>query len=160
MTDTRTETVSLAEAIARIAKDTGRTIAVAESLTGGALSSTLAGATDAADWYAGGVIAYQNATKYRLLGVDEGPVITAECAIQMARGVRDRLAVDLSVALTGVGGPGEEEGHPPGTVFIAVGADGQERVHPHRFDGDPEEVVAQSVEQALRHLRAELLRAS
>ncbi|HWL01574.1 MAG TPA: CinA family protein [Microbacteriaceae bacterium] len=158
MTDTTTEAASLAETIARIAKDTERTIAVAESLTGGALSSTLASAPDAADWYAGGVIAYRKATKQRLLGVDEGPVVTADCAIQMARGVRELLAVDLSVALTGVGGPGQEEGQPPGTVFIAVGSQLGEQVHRHRFEGTPETVVTQTVEQALRHLRDELLR--
>jgi nicotinamide-nucleotide amidase len=54
------------------------TVAVAESLTGGVLSQALAGTGDAGEWFAGGVVAYRNATKYRALGVPEGPVITPD----------------------------------------------------------------------------------
>jgi len=103
-------------------------------------------------WFAGGVVAYRNATKYRLLGVPEGPVITPECARAMAFGVLAATGADVAVAVTGVGGPGEEEGRRAGTVFIcAASADAQRGVD-HVFDGDPAEVVALTVEHALRHL--------
>lgn len=151
------ESESLAETIARIALVTKQTVAVAESLTGGALSSALARAPEAGQWYAGGVTAYMAESKRRALGVPEGPVITSECATQMARGVRKLLGADLSVALTGVGGPGETEGRPPGTVYLALSSAFGERTMEARFEGRPEEVVLQSVELALAQLRGELL---
>lgn len=130
----------------------GTTVAVAESLTGGALSAALAKAGDAQDWFAGGVVAYRNATKYRVLGVPEGPVITPETARAMALGVLELTGADLAVAVTGVGGPGPEEGHPSGTVFVCAASRSRVLDAAHTFDGDPDEVVGQTIEHALRLL--------
>lgn len=129
-------------------------MAVAESLTGGALSAALARAGEAGEWFAGGVVAYRNATKYRALGVPEGPVITAEAARAMALGVLELTGADLAVAVTGVGGPGPEEGRPAGTVVICAASSTEVRAVEHAFEGDPEEVVAQAIEHALRLLAA------
>lgn len=145
-----------AELIARIASARGLTIAVAESLTGGALAQSLAKAPDAAAWFAGGVVAYTAATKLRLLGVPEGPVVTAPTARRMAEGVRQLTGADVAVAVTGVGGPGEEEGHPAGTVFLAIVTADSTRVTEFAFDGDPASVVAQTVQGALHALRVDL----
>lgn len=130
----------------------GATVAVAESLTGGALSAALAKAGDAADWFAGGVVAYRNATKYRVLSVPEGPVVTREAARAMAHGVLDLTGADWAIAVTGVGGPGAEEGRPAGTVFICAATASELRDAEHAFDGDPEAVVGQTIEHALRLL--------
>lgn len=135
-----------------LAQARGVTVAVAESLTGGALSAALAKAGDAADWFAGGVVAYRNATKYRVLGVPEGPVVTAEAAHAMASGVLELTRADLAVAVTGVGGPGPEEGHPAGTVFLCAASGSAVREVAHVFEGDPDEVVEQTIEHALRLL--------
>lgn len=150
--------------IARLADDIrahalghGVTVAVAESLTGGALSQALAKAGDAGEWFAGGVVAYRDVTKYRVLGVPEGPVISPEAARAMALGVLELTGADAAVAVTGVGGPGPEEGNPAGTVFMATAAAADTRDFAHVFDGDPAEVVALSVEHALRHLSGTLL---
>jgi len=132
-------------------------VAVAESLTGGELSATLAKAADAGDWFAGGVVAYTSATKYRVLGVPEGPVVTPGAARAMAVGVLEVTGADAAVAVTGVGGPGDEEGSPPGTVFICTATRAATYDFAHEFDGDPEEVVALTIEHALRHLSAALL---
>jgi nicotinamide-nucleotide amidase len=129
-------------------------IAVAESLTGGALSAALAKAGDAGEWFAGGVVAYRNATKYRVLGVPEGPVVTAEAARAMALGVLDLTGADLAVAVTGVGGPGPEEGRPEGTVFICAASRSEVRDAEHAFEGEPAEVVEGAIEHALRLLAA------
>jgi nicotinamide-nucleotide amidase len=131
-----------------------RTVAVAESLTGGSLSAALAKAGDAEEWYAGGVVAYRNATKYRVLGVPEGPVITAEAARAMALGVLELTGADLSVAVTGVGGPGAEEGRAAGTVFICAASRSTVLDAEHAFEGGPDEVVAGAIEHALRLLAA------
>jgi nicotinamide-nucleotide amidase len=144
----------LADEISRRARRDGRVVAVAESLTGGALSAALAKAGGAGEWFAGGVVAYRNETKYRVLGVPEGPVVTAEAARAMALGVLDLTGADLAVAVTGVGGPTPEEGRPTGTVFIGVASRTEVRGAEQVFEGDPEEVVAQSIEHALRALLA------
>lgn len=146
----------LAEDVRTLALEGGLTIAVAESLTGGALSQALARAGDAGEWFAGGVVAYQNLTKYRVLGVPEGPVITPEAARAMAVGAREALSTDVAVAVTGVGGPGEEEGRPAGTVFIGIAGPDEVRDVKYRFTGEPVAVVGATVEHALRHLREAL----
>jgi nicotinamide-nucleotide amidase len=141
-----------AEAVRARALEHGLTVAVAESLTGGALSAALAKAGDAQDWFAGGVAAYRNATKYQVLGVPEGPVVTPDAARAMALGVLELLGADLAVAVTGVGGPGPEEGRPSGTVFICAASGSRVLDAAHEFDGDPDAVVEQTIEHALRLL--------
>jgi len=145
-----------AEAIARTASARGITVAVAESLTGGAIAQTLAAAPDASDWFAGGVVAYTVRTKSRVLGVPEGPVVNAPTARRMAEGVRELLDADIAAAVTGVGGPGDEEGRPPGTVFLAIVTADSTRITEFAFDGDPASVVAQTVDATLRELRVDL----
>lgn len=145
-----------AEHIARTASARGLTIAVAESLTGGALAQALAKAPDASTWFAGGIVAYTVATKSRVLGVPEGPVVTAPTARRMAEGVLDLTGADVALAVTGVGGPGEEEGRPPGTVFLAIVTADSTRVSEFAFDGEPAAVVEQTVEAALHALRTDL----
>lgn len=145
-----------ADLIARTASARGLTIAVAESLTGGALAQTLAKAPDAAAWFAGGVVAYTLATKHRVLGVPEGPVVTAPTARRMAEAVRELTGADVAVAVTGVGGPGDEEGQPAGTVFLAIVAVDSTRVTEFAFEGDPASVVEQTVAATLHALRVDL----
>lgn len=134
----------------------GITVGAAESLTSGAIASALGRASDASEWFAGSIVAYHAEVKYGLLGVDRGPVITAEAAGQMAEGARRALGADVAVAVTGAGGPGPEEGRPAGTVFVACASSRGIRVDHHRFDGDPAEVVRQTVEAALRSMLVEL----
>jgi len=140
--------------IAEILTSSNRSAAVAESLTGGAVSARLSAIEGASDWYRGGVVAYDEEVKFTLLGVDRGPVITARTASQMATGVARLLDADVAVATTGVGGPGPQEGQPQGTVYLAVHADGTCTVREYHFPGDPAEVVAQATRQALDDLGA------
>lgn len=136
----------LAEAIATAAAASGRTIAVAESLTAGHTAALLGGAPDASQWFRGGVVAYAPEAKFDILGVTRGPVVCASCAREMADGARRRLSADIGVAATGVGGPGPDEGQPAGTVYLAcIGADGSVEERAVRFDGPPERVVEQTV---------------
>ena len=128
----------------------GLTVGVAESLTGGALSASLARAGDASEWFAGGVVAYHRATKYSVLGVPEGPVVTAAAARAMATGCRRLLAVDVAVGVTGVGGPGPEEGEPAGTVYLCVVTSTGATEAEHRFAAEPDQVVERSIAAALQ----------
>lgn len=109
----------------RAAEHRGVTVAIAESLTGGQVSSTLVGVPGASRVLAGAVVAYATRVKAQVLGVDAthlertGPV-DRDVSLQMARGVRRLLSADLGMATTGVAGPGPADGHPAGTVHVAV----------------------------------------
>ena len=145
-------TDQLEHEIANALGRSNRTAAVAESLTGGNVSAGLSAIEGASDWFLGGVVAYAEAVKFELLGVDRGPVITAKSAEQMARGVSRLLHADFAIATTGVGGPGPQEGLPQGTVFIAVATPTTTRVRKYEFEGDPSEIVNRTTQQALRDL--------
>lgn len=132
------------------------TIAVAESLTGGQLSSALAAAPDASDWFRGGLVAYASEVKFDVLGVTPGPVVTAQCAEEMATGIERLLTARVGVGVTGVGGPDPEEGRPAGTVFAAVSTQGRVVVREWHFDGEPEEVLEQTIDAIIRLVQAEL----
>ena len=115
----------------------GRTLAVAESLTGGLLADAFVQVPGASAVLLGGVVAYATPVKHTVLGVDadlldrEGPV-DPEVAKQMADGVRRAVAVDgraadVGVSTTGVAGPEGQGGEPPGTVWVGV-AVGERRI--------------------------------
>ena len=133
------------------------TVAVCESLTSGQIAATLGAVQDASQWFAGGLVAYRNETKFDVLDIPEGPVVTAECAEQMASRIRKLTRADVAVSVTGVGGPGPEEGREAGTVFIGVSSPRGSRAFEHRFHGDPEVVVKHTVHGALRHLQGAML---
>lgn len=146
------EAAEIAERIADVVRAQGWTVAVAESLTSGKIASELGAAPEASSWFAGGIVAYASEVKFKVLGVDPGPVVTARCAAQMARGVVRLMGADFAAAVTGVGGPEPDEGQPAGTVFIAVSSGSDEDVVRRRFDGDPAEVVTLSTVAALQML--------
>ena len=142
--------------VARIAADCtrrGMTVAAIESLTSGAVASALGQGEDAAEWFAGGVVAYRVATKTSLLRVTEGlDPSTPECAAQLAAHGRELLAVDVCVAVTGVGGPEPSDGHPAGEVHLGLATVDGVTTSTHRFEGDPADVVVLSVRAAVAAL--------
>jgi nicotinamide-nucleotide amidase len=142
-----------AEEVARLASDSGRSVAVAESLTAGALSSALGAAPNSSDWFRGGVVAYASEVKHTLLRVREGPVVSEQAAIAMAESTADLLGADVALAVTGAGGPDPQEGQPAGTVWLAVRAGGHTTTECRRFPGGPEDVVQQTVLRGLALLQ-------
>nr|WP_066463871.1 CinA family protein [Sanguibacter suarezii] len=137
----------------------GRSLAVAESLTGGMLAATLVDVPGASSVFRGAVVAYATDLKSALLGVDPALLdsrgaVDPEVALQMAAGVRDRLGADVGVATTGVAGPDPQDGQPPGTVFVAVDVrGGLSQVRALVLDGDRAAVRAATVQAALALLR-------
>jgi nicotinamide-nucleotide amidase len=133
-------------------------VAVAESCTGGLLGAVLTAVPGASAYVSGGVIAYGNAAKEGLLGVDGGLITThgavsQQVAVAMAAGAAERLGAEVGVGVTGVAGPGSEEGgKPAGLVFVAVVSPGDVRVR--RLDGDHgrEGNRGRAVQRALRML--------
>lgn len=150
---------ALAERIVARLTSAGRSVAVAESLTGGAVVAELVGIPGASAVVRGGIVAYDTALKASLLGVApalldaHGPVHPAVAAA-MAEGVRSAAAVgghpaDLGVATTGVAGPEPQGGAPVGLVYVAVADAAGTVVREHRFAGDRAAIRAQAAHAAL-----------
>lgn len=119
----------LEHAIARLLQARRWTLAVAESITGGAVGARLVTVPGASGWFAGGVVTYATPAKPVLAGVPErvlaehGPV-SEQTARALAVGVRDRLGTDVGLAVVGVAGPTTQGDRPVGTVCVAVAAPG------------------------------------
>lgn len=102
----------------------GHSLAVAESITGGAIGATITSIPGASKSYRGGVVSYASDLKVSLLDVpanlieDQGAVC-AEVALAMAKGVATKLKAEFGLAVTGVAGPSWQDGVAPGTVFVA-----------------------------------------
>lgn len=138
----------------RVAESQGVTFAVAESLTGGQVASSLVEVPGASHVLVGAVVAYAVRVKAQVLGVDAahlertGPV-DRDVALQMAYGVRRLLGADLGLATTGVAGPGPADGHPAGTAHIAVvGPQGETHRELH-LSGDRSQVRYEAVLNAI-----------
>lgn len=115
----------LEEIVAELLRKQGKTIATAESCTGGFLAHSLTRLAGASDYIMGGMLVYSNAAKVAQLGVleetlEEYGAVSQLTALQMARNVREQFGVDIGVATTGVAGPGGGTPEKPvGTVWIA-----------------------------------------
>lgn len=134
----------------------GKTLAVAESITGGLLAAEVVAVPGASAVFRGGVVAYATELKSDVLGVDRklladrGPVDPAVAAA-MAAGVARRLGADIGVASTGVAGPAPLGGIGPGLVFVAVSdsAAGVSSVRGLQLSGDRGEIRAETVARAV-----------
>lgn len=98
----------------------GLTLGLAESLTGGLVGARLTAVTGVSSVFRGSIVSYDSEVKFDLLDVPEGPVVSDVAARAMAVGVRRVLDADIGLAVTGVAGPAEQDGRPPGTVFIGL----------------------------------------
>jgi nicotinamide-nucleotide amidase len=148
-----TEHTNRVEAVAALAAGHGFQVGVAESLTCGLLAADLGAGADASDWFRGSVVAYAAEVKFEVLGVPHGPVVTMDCARQMALGAAHLLDADAVVATTGVGGPEPEEGEPPGTVYVAALVRGEHTGVRLDLPGDPDQVLRETRARALDVLR-------
>jgi len=101
----------------------GRTLATAESITGGEIGATITSVPGSSKIYRGGITSYATDLKESLLGVDhevlKAGAVQAEVALQMAKGVATKLNADFGLAVTGVAGPDPQDGVAAGTVYIA-----------------------------------------
>ncbi len=132
----------------------GRTLAVAESLTGGAVCAALVAVPGASRVLRGGVVSYATDLKHTLLGVDAdllaaSGAVHPQVARQMADGVRAALGADVGLATTGVAGPDPADGREVGTVYIAVAGPRHAEVGTLALTGSRETIRAASVTQVL-----------
>jgi nicotinamide-nucleotide amidase len=114
------------DAVARVLATDGLTLGLAESLTGGLAASRLVNVPGASAWFRGSVVSYASEVKFDVLGVPKGPVVSEAAARAMADGARRVLGADVGLSITGVAGPTEQDGQPPGTVFVGLSRPGRE----------------------------------
>jgi nicotinamide-nucleotide amidase len=152
---------SHAHTVIASAAERGLRVAVAESLTAGMISAELATVPGASAVLQGGVVAYQNSVKTRVLGLpedllrDAGSVDPA-VAEGMAQGVRTLLQADIGVSTTGVAGPGPHDGKAVGTVFIGIATASGAWARGFQFDGDRAAIRLQACTAALELLAGEV----
>ena len=120
------DTAALAEALIDTLRKKGLTLAFAESCTGGLAAAAVVAVPGASDVFFGGIVSYDNSVKENLLGVpqsvlDSAGAVSAPCALQMARGAREAVGVDIAVSVTGIAGPGGGTPEKPvGLVYISI----------------------------------------
>ncbi|MEM7407085.1 MAG: competence/damage-inducible protein A [Pseudomonadota bacterium] len=131
----------------------GLTLGVAESLTGGFLGARLTSVPHASEVFRGSIVSYASAVKFDLLGVTPGPVVTEQCAREMALAARRVLDADVGLGVTGVAGPDPQDGEQPGTVYLAVAVHDDVEVRRVQLPGDRERVRQYSVISILNMLR-------
>ena len=147
------ETVVLKELVTQ-----GLTLATAESMTGGLIASRLTDIPGSSQAFLGSVVSYANAVKHEVLNVPDGPVVSEQAVLSMARGVCEVLGADVSVAVTGVAGPEPQEGNRPGLVWIGTSVDGEVEAVEVRFPYDRTMARQLTVITALDILRRRLIK--
>jgi competence/damage-inducible protein CinA-like protein len=153
---------SLPEVVGQLLLEQGARVAVAESCTGGLVLGRLTDVPGSSSWVIGGVTAYSNDVKIHQLGVAAALIadfgaVSEPVARAMADGVRERLAADVSVSVTGIAGPaGGTAEKPVGTVVIATSGP-RSLLRTFRFPGDRAMVRTQATQAALDMLRRTLM---
>src|ERR1700694_2387953 len=150
------EIFALAQQVGERLRQLRKSIAVAESCTGGLLGAALTDVQESCAYFVGGVITYANIVKVELLGVAQA-VLDAEGAVSsmtaaaMANGVRKLYRADIGISITGVAGPAQEENKPAGLTYIATSFPFSQSAR-HKRAGDRWSTRRQSVLAALQLL--------
>lgn len=144
------------ESISRLLINNNKVLGTAESCTGGWIAQALTSLAGSSVWFECGFVTYSNASKKRMLGVNEATLrdygaVSEEVVIEMAEGVLQASDVSISVATSGIAGPGGgSDEKPVGTVWIAWAEQGKaSRAEKFLFNGDREAVRKQAVSAAI-----------
>jgi nicotinamide-nucleotide amidase len=142
----------------------GRTVATAESCTGGMVAAALTDPPGASAAFLWGVVTYSNAAKTDLLGVRETTLsvhgaVSEPVAREMAEGALARSGADLAVAVTGIAGPGGSDHKPEGRVCFALAGDGATRMQTVEFGAQGRDAVRRAARDHALTLLAETLEA-
>lgn len=153
---------SLSEIVGSLLQKKQKTLAVAESCTGGLLASSITDVSGASEYFLEGVVTYSNESKQDILGVSAESLrkygaVSSQVALEMARGIRKRASSDYSIAVTGIAGPtGGTPDKPVGTVHIAVihpnGEWERKFVFPFGREGFKRVAVATGLDRVRRYL--------
>jgi len=133
------EEVELEDVVGKLLIKNRKTIATAESCTGGLIGDRLTNISGSSLYYKGGIVAYSNSVKEKTIGVkketlDSAGSVSEETALEMARGIRNKLNADIGLSTTGIAGPkGGTKEKPVGLVYIAISYDSGEKVYRFTF---------------------------
>ncbi len=157
-----TDNEKLEELAVRLLKENAKTLALAESCTGGLVAQKLTDVPGASDVLLEGVVAYSNAAKVRRLGVQEATLeqfgaVSAQTAREMAEGAQKGSGADFGIGITGIAGPGGgTEEKPVGLVYIALAGEGETYVKKLNLGGERTRIRTMSALHALDMLRRRL----
>jgi PncC family amidohydrolase len=149
---------AIAERVQAACVAAGIRVGIAESCTGGRVGDALTDVPGSSDYLAGSLVTYEDAAKTTILGVPGAVLaahgaVSAQVAVAMAEGARQRLGVDLAVAVTGIAGPGgATPAKPVGLTYVASSDAGGSVVRRHAWHGDREANKAASARAALELL--------
>jgi nicotinamide-nucleotide amidase len=152
---------TLEEAVGRLLTTTGLSLACAESLTGGSVGARITSVPGASAYFRGSAVVYTPEAKHGLLAVSEATleglgVVSRDCAMEMAAGARHLFGADVAVALTGAAGPEPHGGAEPGTVWLALHAEGVEHARGYVAPGGRARVRRLAEQAALDLVRRHL----
>lgn len=150
------DTDTMESVVLEMMRSRGLSLGLAESVTGGLVSARLTSIPGASEVLRGSIVSYASDVKFDLLGVDPGPVVSEEAALQMAEGARTCLGSDLGLALTGVAGPTEQDTMPVGTLCVGISGPRGSMTRTLRLPGQREQMRQFSVISALDLLRGYL----
>jgi len=154
---------TLEERVGQLLSERHRTLALAESCTGGLISHRITGIAGSSAYYLGGVTSYANDVKVKLLGVTPATLekygaVSQETALEMSHGIRERIGADFGLSVTGIAGPsGGTPEKPVGTVWISIAQAKNHEAKLFQFHGDRERIILGTSQAALNWLRLALL---
>jgi nicotinamide-nucleotide amidase len=155
--------ISMQQVVGRMLKSIGATLSTAESCTGGTIAHLITEVPGSSSYFQGSVVAYSNSVKEQILGVDQDLIrnfgaVSQQVVEAMAKGVKDKLKTDFSIAVSGVAGPdGGTFEKPVGTVWIAVVSNKSLISKELKFGSDRQRNIMRSSVTALNMLRLMLI---
>ena len=154
---------SLEKRVGELLIKSNTTISTAESLTGGKIAATLVSVAGSSEYYKGSLVAYSADAKINLLDVcpktiKKHTVVSKQVALEMAKGVKEKLQTNYAIAVTGNAGPTKDDTDKSvGAVFIAFVSDTKEIVQEFNFGQPREKVIHRTVSKSLEILQKEIL---
>lgn len=155
---------SLEQVVGMLLSKHHKTLAIAESCTGGLVSSRVTDVPGSSDYFQGSIVSYSNRLKVDLLGIPEDDIrthgaVSAQVALKMAEAIREIANTDYGIGITGIAGPtGATAEKPVGLVYIGLASDESSYSKEYRFVGDRASIKLWSSQTALDMLRRELLK--
>ncbi len=154
----------LEEVVGKLLKKKNKTLSVAESCTGGLLSSRITDVPGSSEYFIGGIVAYSNEIKKKFLNVREEDLLrfgaVSEVVVRdMAKSVREIFGTDFGLSISGIAGPtGGTKEKPVGTVYLSISYEGGDLIFKRLFKGKREEIKFQSSHFILNELRKLLMK--
>jgi len=151
--------IELEDVLGQVIIHNKKTISTAESCTGGLISDRLTNTPNSSSYFKGGVVAYSNSIKIKLLNVNKDTInkngaVSKEVALEMAQGIRKNLNVDIGLSTTGIAGPGGGSKEKPiGLVYIGISASNFDKVYKFNFTNNRKTNKLMTSQAALNILR-------